>query len=141
MIQVDRKGCSSLSDGTEIFDLIPSADTVTRSVGLSRLSPGVFKSDEPPGVFGAPKDAKAPEPRPNADEAFVEGEDTPAESGERALKGLDRPPWELSGPKRFDVREMLAPLSLLSVPVIDRDNLEELDRRVHRFAFSIGGRK
>lgn len=76
--------------------------------------------------MGAPKDAKAPEPRPNADEAFVDGEDTPAESGESALKGLDRLPWELSGPKRFAVREKLVPLSLLSGPVIDRDSLEEL---------------
>lgn len=77
--------------------------------------------------MGAPNDAKAPEPRPNADEAFVDGEETPAERGERALKGLDRP-WELSGPKRFDVRERstLAPPSLLSVPAIDRDSLEVL---------------
>lgn len=59
-----------------------------------------------PGVFGVfaeePKEANAPEPRPNADEALVEGEDTPVDRGEIALKGLERP-WALSGPKRFDV--------------------------------------
>lgn len=58
-------------------------------------------SDEPPGVLGAPKDANAPEPRPKADEALVDGEETPPERGEMALKGLERA-WELSGPKRFE---------------------------------------
>jgi hypothetical protein len=63
-----------------------------------------FRSDAlVPGVLGVPKDANAPEPKPNAEEAFVEGEDTPPERGDNALKGFDRPPCELSGPKRFDV--------------------------------------
>lgn len=50
--------------------------------------------------LGAPNDANAPDPRPKADEAFVDGEETPPERGEMALKGLDRP-CELSG-KRFE---------------------------------------
>ena len=84
-----------------------------------------------PGVFGAPKDAKAPDPRPKADDALVDGEETPLpERGDIALKGFDRP-WELSGARRFDVRgsSTLAPASLLSEPVIDSDNLAELARK------------
>lgn len=123
MTQVDFSGCSLMAV-LAAFVFALSAESC--SVGLSRFSRGVLRS-EPPGVLGAPKDAKAPDPRPNAEEAFVDGEDTPPESGDRALKGFDRP-WELSGPKRF-VRgsSTLAP-SLPSVPVIDRDNLEELER-------------
>ena len=122
MTQVDFRGCSLMVE-LAAFIFAPSAESC--SVKLSRFSRGVLRS-EPPGVLGAPKDAKAPDPRPNADEAFVDGEDTPPERGDRALKGFDRP-WELSGPKRF-VRGIstLAP-SLPSVPVIDRDNLEELE--------------
>ena len=59
------------------------------------------RSDEAPGVLGVPKEANAPEPSPKADEALVEGEETPPERGEMALKGLERP-WELSGPKRLE---------------------------------------
>lgn len=72
---------------------------------MSRLSPGAFEgpvSEEAPGVLGAPNEAKAPEPKPNADEAFVEGDATPPERGDIALKGFERP-WELSGPNRFEV--------------------------------------
>lgn len=43
----------------------------------------------PPGVFGVLKDANAPEPKPNADEALVDGEDTPPDSGDNALNGFD----------------------------------------------------
>lgn len=101
-----------------------AASVKSDSDGVSRFSPG---------VLGAPKEAKAPEPRPNAEEAFVEGEETPPpERGDRALKGFDRP-WELSGPNRLDERgsSTLAPPSLPSVPVMDRDNLEELQGHVH----------
>jgi hypothetical protein len=38
-----------------------------------------------------PKDANAPEPRPKADDAPAEGEETLVESGEIVLKGLERP--------------------------------------------------
>lgn len=64
----------------------------------SSAVPGVL------GVFAEPKDAKAPEPKPNAEEAPAAGEAT-AEvvSGAMALKGLDRPPCdELSPPNRFE---------------------------------------
>lgn len=48
-----------------------------------------------PGVFGVfvadPKDAKAPEPKPKAEEALVDGVVTPVESGEIALNGFERP--------------------------------------------------
>jgi hypothetical protein len=77
--------------------------------------------------LGAPNEAKAPEPKPKAEEALVEGEETPVDMGDIALKGLERP-WELSGPNRFDERgrSTRAP-SLPSVPDIDKDNLEELE--------------
>jgi hypothetical protein len=103
------------------FDVVESCSNAE-----SRFSPGVFTS-ELPGVLGAPKEANAPDPRPKAEDALVDGEDTPPERGERALKGFDRP-WELSGPNRFAVRgrSTLAPPSLPSVPDIDRDSLEAL---------------
>lgn len=104
------------------------------------MSPGAFEEPESaPGVFGAPKDAKAPDPRPKADDALVDGEETPPpERGDIALKGFDRP-WELSGPRRFDVRgsSTLAPASLLSEPVIDSDNLAELERRQNKVSFQV----
>jgi hypothetical protein len=126
-IQVDFNACSPGPAGPLACDL----DLIRSScsVEISRLSPGVFTSEEPPGVLGAPNEAKAPEPRPNADEALVEGEETPADSGEIALKGFERP-WELSGPKRLDGRgRSTRATSLPSVPDMDRDNLEELERR------------
>jgi hypothetical protein len=83
--------------------------------GLSFLSAGVvgralfvvgavpdLKSNAVPGVLAAdPKDAKAPEPSPNADEPPVVGEARPpGVSGETPLKGF-RPPCDESPPKRF----------------------------------------
>lgn len=81
--------------------------------------------------MGAPNEAKAPDPSPKAEEALVEGEEMPADIGDIALKGLERP-CELSGPNRFDERGIStrAP-SLPSVPDIDKDNLEELERKSH----------
>ena len=75
----------------------------------------------PCGVLGDPKDAKAPDPRPNADEALADGEDTPL--GDNALNGFDRL-WGVSVPKRFP-RAGGAP-SFLSEPLVERDNLEVL---------------
>jgi hypothetical protein len=101
---------------------------------VSRLSLGafgVFKSnaDGVLGVFAVePKDANAPEPRLKADEALAEGEETFVESGEMALKGLERP-CELSGPNRFDEwlrGDSAFPLSLLSTPDMDNESLLEL---------------
>lgn len=123
--------------------------------------PGVFNS-EPPGVFGAPNEANAPDPRPKAEEALVDGDETPPDNGEIALNGFERP-CELSGPNRLDERgSSTRALSFGSAPEVDRDNLDELIkekkkatdissnghlgeeghttnfvRRVHRFALSI----
>jgi hypothetical protein len=92
--------------------------------------------------LGAPKEAKAPDPRPKADEAFVDGEETPVDIGDMALKGFERP-WELSGPKRLDERgrSTRAP-SLPSVPDMERDNLEELrgGKKKKNENVSFGGR-
>jgi hypothetical protein len=79
-----------------------------------------------------PKDANAPEPRPKADDALAEGEETLVESGEIALKGLERP-CELSGPNRFDEwlrGDSTLPLSLFSAPDMDKDSLLELSPTV-----------
>lgn len=116
-------------DDTAVEPLVFSKNSDSE-VGSRFSPPGVFRSEDPPGVLGAPKDAKAPEPKPKAEEALVDGEETPPERGERALKGFDRP-WELSGPKRFAVRGIstLAPPSFPSVPVIDRESLEVLQNR------------
>lgn len=114
-IHVDLRGCSLsveavvLSDDAEPFAFTVSVPVPSTSC-VSFFSPELFeepRSNVPPeGVFGVlaedPNDANAPDPRPNADEAFIDGDDAPAERGDIALKGLDRP-WELSGPKRFAV--------------------------------------
>lgn len=55
--------------------------------------PGVF------GVFAEPKDAKAPLPRPKADDAPTEGD--LATDGDKALKGFVLP-WEEVSPKRLE---------------------------------------
>jgi hypothetical protein len=51
----------------------------------------VLKSKAPPGVFGAfedPKEANAPEPRPNALDAPVVGDAREVVDGDMALKGF-----------------------------------------------------
>jgi hypothetical protein len=66
------------------------------------------KSKAVPGVFGVllPKDAKAPVPKPNADAPAVGEAMLAVLKGEIALKGLPRPPWELSPPpKRFELEK------------------------------------
>ena len=94
MIHVDFKGCS-LDEIVEVLSFTISLEKVSCCSGwLSRFSLGVFggaESDIPLGVLGAPKDANAPEPRPNADEALVDGEDRPPDRGDNALNGFDRP--------------------------------------------------
>jgi hypothetical protein len=66
------------------------------------------KSNAVPGVFGVlvaePNDAKAPVPKPNAEDAPVVGEATLfVVKGAMLLNGFERPPCELSTPpKRFE---------------------------------------
>ena len=63
------------------------------------------RSRDVPGVFGVfaeePKDAKAPEPRPNADEAPELGEEILVDSGDIPLNGLDLPCEKPSPPNRL----------------------------------------
>lgn len=63
------------------------------------------KSRDVPGVLGVlaeePKDAKAPEPRPNAEEAPELGEETLVDNGDIPLNGFDLPCDELSPANRF----------------------------------------
>lgn len=56
--------------------------TAAARLAKSRAPPGVF------GVFDAPKDAKAPEPRPNALDAPAAGEEMVVEDGVARLKGF-----------------------------------------------------
>jgi hypothetical protein len=96
---------AEFSDDEEAFGFTFSVLDDSCSLGKSRLSFVKPRSAVPPGVLGVfaeePKEANAPDPRPKAFEALADGDETPAERGEMALKGLDRP-CELSGPKRFD---------------------------------------
>lgn len=77
--QVVFSGCSSGAVGGGAGE--------SRSLDESALS---LLSVEAPGVLGVPKEAKAPEPRPKALEAPDDGDETPADRGEMALKGLER---------------------------------------------------
>ena len=106
---MDFKGCSEsvlddllAKDDDETLGLIFSV-CCSSPLSLSRLSPTTEgeATEDPnssvvPGVFGVladePKDANAPEPSPNAEEAFAVGEEMLlVVSGEMALKGLDLP--------------------------------------------------
>lgn len=96
---------------------------MVRPTAFSFLSPGVegvaaggavgLKSKAVPGVLGVllaePNEAKAPEPKPNAEEPAVVGEASgPAANGEIALNGFLAPCADVSPPKRFvaeNVRE------------------------------------
>jgi hypothetical protein len=78
-------------------------------VGAAAGVAAVLKSNAVPGVFGVlladPKDAKAPDPSPNAEEPPVVGEaSAPGVNGEMVLKGL-RPPCDDVAPKPFAVAE------------------------------------
>lgn len=59
----------------------------------------LLKSSAPPGVFGvfaAPKEANAPDPRPNALDAPVVGDTRDVVDGERVLNGFLVPCEEVS---------------------------------------------
>lgn len=116
-IQVDFNGCSDgalgdwiVRDEVEVFEATPwvppSFTASFPRFSLTEVADPVAepKSRDVPGVFGVfaedPKDAKAPEPRPKADEAPELGEETLVDNGEIALKGLDRP-WEGVSPNRL----------------------------------------
>ena len=69
----------SLSDFSARGIFVPPPTTLPKS----KTPPGVF------GVFAEPKDANAPDPRPNALDAPVVGEATEVEvEGGMALKGF-----------------------------------------------------
>jgi len=116
--------------------------------GLSFLSAGVvgldvemvlaavdLKSKAVPEVFGVlaaePKDANAPDPRPNAEEPPVVGEARPpGVSGETPLKGF-LPPCDESPPNRFVVEKVRWGWSVFSFCCsecdIDRESLLVLE--------------
>lgn len=112
----------------------------TLLTGLSFFSEGVdgavddmaaaLKSKAVPGVLGVlaaePNEAKAPEPRPKADEPPVVGDASPpGVNGGMALKGF-RPPWDESPPKRLvadTVRWCGSDLSLFSECDMERESL------------------
>lgn len=104
--QVAFKGCSLIAEAAWIlFNEVDELFGLTWSVGVKSCSPcdsllslDPFEEPKSKVLFGAlgsfteaPNEANAPEPRPNADEALPDGEETPAERGDIALKGLDRP--------------------------------------------------
>jgi hypothetical protein len=117
-IQVDFSGFSEVVLGERLVseDVDPLDVTLLFPASLAPSLPGFStaeaadataepKSTDVPGVFGVfaedPKDAKAPEPRPNAEEAPELGEETLVESGDIPLNAFDLPGAELSPPNRL----------------------------------------
>jgi hypothetical protein len=80
----------SVRDAFESF--VPRSLICFSAVGVFAVAPTtVLKSSAPPGVFGVledPKDAKAPDPRPNALAAPAVGEARELAEGDIALKGF-----------------------------------------------------
>ena len=147
-IQVDFKECSEAALGdlpfreeTDAFDLTVGP-VGSGAVSFSRLSPITAEppsSEVVPGVFGVleeePKDAKAPEPRPKADEPALAGDATLAVLNvEMPLKGFF-PVLVLSAPKRlvaeYGREESVLVLSLVEL-VVDRESLLELHAEFSR---------
>jgi hypothetical protein len=67
-----------------------------RTLPKSNALPGDF------GVFEAPKDANAPEPKPNALDAPIVGEGAISAGEDIVLKGLDFPCDDVSPPYRLE---------------------------------------
>lgn len=99
------------NDAEDPFGLI-SAPPFSLALSFSRFSLGaaadvpLLKSSEVPGVLGVlaedPKDAKAPEPSPKAEEAPEVGDATVVVvKGAMPLNGLDLLLKDPSPPKRF----------------------------------------
>ena len=95
------------------------------------------KSRDVPGVLGVfvvdPKDAKAPEPRPKAEDAPVVGVDAPVVvKGEIPFNGFALSPALPSVPKRFvaeyvrDESGLALSLALLFEFAVDKESLLEL---------------
>ena len=109
--------------------------TVSFSVLLFELK---SKLEPLPGVLGVfaedPNDAKAPEPRPKADEA-AEGE--LVEGVERLLKGLDLPCEEVSPNRRFVYDRGESTLPSFSGPFIESESLLLLQPTVSRHQANI----
>ena len=140
---MDFIGCSELVGD----DLLPSDDTEPFGLTVASLM-GSFScfsleswvdSELVPGVLGAlfelPKDAKAPDPSPNAEEAPTVGEATAAlEDDVTELKGLDFPLWDdASPPKRFVAEKVRGESDLefsrLAVGLaVDKESLLELQQ-------------
>lgn len=93
-----------------LFTILPGGFFSAGVVGAAAGAAVVLKSKAVPGVLGVllaePNEAKAPEPRPKAEEPPVVGDArAPGVKGEMALKGLRPPCEEVSPPKRFAVAE------------------------------------
>lgn len=127
---------------TTLFVGLFSAGVVGAAAGVA----AALKSNAVPGVFGVlladPKDAKAPDPSPKAEEPPVVGDaSAPGVNGEIPLNGL-RPPCDDVLPKPFAVAENVRVggcSDWWSDCVVDRESLLVLERRVQRFSLlSIG---
>ena len=105
MFQVFRRGCSVDNVDCAVRSgpaSIPCSAEISVSFSFLSLDIKSKPEAEPvPGVFGVfadPKDANAPLPKPNAEDALAEGDFVP--DGDRVLKGLVFPCDEVS-PKRL----------------------------------------
>lgn len=149
---MDLSGCSEdvpaellIREDCEGFDLM-SAPSLNLEFPFTFLSLAAVKgvllpsSSDDPGVFGVfpvdPNDAKAPDPRPKAEEAPLVGDATlVVVKGAIPLNGLVLLLKEPSPPNRFAgwyeraLSPLLLSLLLLLVLSVESDNLLELGRK------------
>lgn len=130
-----------------LFTILPggffSAGAVCAAAGVA----AVLKSKAVPGVLGVllaePKDAKAPDPSPNAEEPPVVGDaSAPGVNGGMALNGLRPPCDEVSPPKRFAVAENVRVGGWsfgFSACEVDRESLLVLQGAVSRVPEALRG--
>jgi len=120
----------------------------------SRAFPGDF------GVFAAPKEAKAPDPKPNAPEAPMVGDARAPVEGDMELKGFDfvcegvSPPWRFTPEKLREVwsvdpvlpvvlavlSDSLLELEFLCISSLKSRGTQEnayFERRVHKLSIGI----
>lgn len=93
------------------------------------------------GVFAEPKEAKAPDPRPNAPEAPMVGEARAPVEGDMELKGFGfacegvSPPWRFT-PETLREVWSVDPVLPEEFAVLS-ESLLELERRAHRLSIEI----
>ena len=146
--QVDLSGCSGavfealLAKDEEDACVFTLSPLISFPESFSRLSTELEpKSRAVPGDLGVladdPKDANAPEPSPNAEEAPAVGEATLVVDEDSVLKGLGLPCEDVSPPKRLEDEKVRGESVLwfsfgLFGFEVERESLLELQAQVSR---------